>query len=82
MAKSGCGATGAGGAAAALVVRAARGAAVATEAGGATSTAGVPAGVCWDPSLAADRVGRVDEGISCYSQYDLSALLFFSLLAL
>ena len=30
---------------------------MATEAVGATATSGVTAGVCWDPSLAAHRVG-------------------------
>ena len=75
VAKSGCGATGTSGTPAALVVRPDRGANVATEAGGVTATVGVHTDVCWDPSLAADRVVRVDEGIPYFSQYYRLSLL-------
>lgn len=65
VAKSGRGTTGVGRAAVTLAVRAVRRAGLATEVG---ATAEITAGVCGDPSLAADRVVR---GVSYSSQYYL-----------
>ena len=61
----------------AAVVRAARGADVVTEPGGATAAQGVPVGVCWDASLAADQVVR---GKLLQSSDYVSSPQFFSLL--